>query len=174
MKFFLKIITLIFFTLFNNIVYANEKIAFINMNQILIDSNAGKIATKELQNNHKENNDKILKVEESLKKDEIDIISKKNIISKEDYEKKINDLRLKANDYRKKRSLLMKNLEQKRLKMTNNFLKEINPIIADYSAKNSISIIFEKKNILMGKTELDITNEILKLVDKKISKIKLD
>jgi len=68
----------------------------------------------------------------------------------------------------------MKNLEQKRLKMTNNFLKEINPIIADYSAKNSISIIFEKKNILMGKTELDITNEILKLVDKKISKIKLD
>jgi len=84
MKFFLKIITLIFFTLFNNIVYANEKIAFINMNQILIDSNAGKIATKELQNNHKENNDKILKVEESLKKDEIDIVSKKNIISKEE------------------------------------------------------------------------------------------
>ena len=174
MKFFLKIITLIFFTLFNNIVYANEKIAFINMNQILIDSNAGKIATKELQNNHKENNDKILKVEESLKKDEIDIISKKNIISKEDYEKKINDLRLKANDYRKKRSLLMKNLEQKRLKKTNNFLKKKNPIKADYSTKNSNSIIFEKKNILMGKTELDITNEILKLVDKKISKIKLD
>jgi len=138
MKFFLKIITLIFFTLFNNIVYANEKIAFINMNQILIDSKAGKIATKELQNNHKENNEKILKVEESLKKDEIDIISKKNILSKEEYEKKINDLRLKANDYRKKRSLLMKNLEQKRLKMTNNFLKEINPIINDYSAKNSI------------------------------------
>ena len=161
MKFFFKIITLFFFILFNHTVYANEKIAFINMNQILINSKAGKIATKDLQKNHKENNEKILKVEESLKKDEIDIISKKNILSKED-------------DYRKKRSLLMNSLEEKRSKMTSNFLEEINPIIADYSAKNSISIIFEKKNILMGKTELDITDEILKLVDEKISKIKLE
>ena len=144
------------------------------MNQILINSKAGKIATKDLQKNHKENNEKILKVEESLKKDEIDIISKKNILSKEEYEKKISDLRIKANDYRKKRSLLMNSLEEKRSKMTSNFLEEINPIIADYSAKNSISIIFEKKNILMGKTELDITDEILKLVDEKISKIKLE
>jgi outer membrane protein len=174
MKFFFKIITLFFFILFNHTVYANEKIAFINMNQILINSKAGKIATKDLQKNHKENNEKILKVEESLKKDEIDIISKKNILSKEEYEKKISDLRIKANDYRKKRSLLMNSLEEKRSKMTSNFLEEINPIIADYSAKNSISIIFEKKNILMGKTELDITDEILKLVDEKISKIKLD
>jgi|TARA_B110000438_G_scaffold294275_1_gene335440 outer membrane protein len=174
MKFFFKIITLFFFILFNHTVYANEKIAFINMNQILINSKAGKIATKDLQKNHKENNEKILKVEESLKKDEIDIISKKNILSKEEYEKKISDLRIKANDYRKKRSLLMNSLEEKRSKMTSNFLEEINPIIADYSAKNSISIIFEKKNILMGKTELDITDEILKLVDEKISKIKLE
>ena len=42
------------------------------------------------------------------------------------------------------------------------------------SEKNSISIIIDKKNVIIGKTTLDITNDILKIVDEKIGKIKLD
>ena len=68
----------------------------------------------------------------------------------------------------------MNDLNQKRTLMTNSFLKQIKPIIADYSTQNSISIIIEKKNIFMGKNDLDITDEVLKIVDAKISKIQLD
>ena len=35
-------------------------------------------------------------------------------------------------------------------------------------------MIIQKKNIIMGKTDLDITNEILKIVDKKINKLKVN
>ena len=35
-------------------------------------------------------------------------------------------------------------------------------------------LICKKKNIIMGKTDLDITDEILKIVDKKINKLKVN
>ena len=174
MKFFLKITTLVIFLIFCNIAYANEKIVFIDINKILKISKAGKNGTKQLEREHKLNNEKLKKTENELKKEEKDIISKKNILSKEEYEKKITELRKKADDYRKNRSKLMNDLTQKRALMTSSFLNQIKPIMADYSAKNSISIIIEKKNIFMGKNDLDITDEVLKIVDAKISTIQVD
>ena len=174
MKFFLKITTLVIFLIFYNIAYANEKIVFIDINKILKISKTGKNGTKQLERAHKLNNEKLKKTENELKNEEEDIISKKNILSKEEYEKKIIELRKKADDYRKNRSKLMNDLTQKRTLMTSSFLNQIKPIMADYSDKNSISIIIEKKNIFMGKNDLDITDEVLKIVDEKISKIQLD
>ena len=174
MKFFLKITTLVIFLIFCTVAYANEKIVFIDINKILKISKAGKNGNKQLERAHKLNNEKLKKTENELKKEEKDIISKKNILSKEEYEKKITELRKKADDYRKNRSKLMNDLTQKRALMTSSFLNQIKPIMADYSTKNSISIIIEKKNIFMGKNELDITDEVLKIVDTKISKIQLD
>ena len=52
-------------------------------------------------------------------------------------------------------------------------LKNINEIISEYSTKNSISMIVEKKSIIIGKSELNITNDILDLLNKKIKKIDL-
>ena len=53
-----------------------------------------------------------------------------------------------------------------------NYYDEI--ISEDYSKKNSIRIIVQKKNIVMGKKEDDITKDILELVNQKIKTIKLD
>ncbi len=47
-----------------------------------------------------------------------------------------------------------------------NFLKSINPLIQDYMKKNSIEIVLEKKQIFIGSSSLEITNDIIKLIDK--------
>ena len=52
-------------------------------------------------------------------------------------------------------------------------LKIINEILSEYSTKNKISLIMEKKNIVIGKTELDITKNILVLLNTKIKKVEL-
>jgi Skp family chaperone for outer membrane proteins len=49
----------------------------------------------------------------------------------------------------------------------------LTPILANYSAQNSISFIIPKKNIIIGKTELDLTNTILKLLDSKVKSIEI-
>ena len=53
-------------------------------------------------------------------------------------------------------------------------LKEVNPKLAEYSKKNKISIILQKKDIVLAITELDITDEIISLTDSKIKKINLN
>ena len=53
-------------------------------------------------------------------------------------------------------------------------LKDLSPILAEFSKENNISIIIDKKNIIVGKTELNITEKILNVLDSKIKKIKLN
>ena len=55
----------------------------------------------------------------------------------------------------------------------NKILKIINDILAKYSNENKISLIMEKKNIVIGKSELDITNDILSLLNAKIKKVEI-
>ena len=95
-------------------------------------------------------------------------------MKKEDFQKKINELRKKAQEYQKSRREKNNDLTKKRVSATSQLLKSLNPILAEYSSDKSISIVIQKKNIVLGKSELDITEDILKLLDKKISKIKLN
>ena len=49
----------------------------------------------------------------------------------------------------------------------------INPILTKFSDDNKISLILKKKDIIIGKSNLDITDKIIELVDKNIKKIKI-
>ena len=65
-------------------------------------------------------------------------------------------------------------LAQKKLEATTKILNVLNTILSEYSSKNSISLIIQKKNIVIGKSELDITKPILDLVNAKIKSVKLN
>ena len=64
-------------------------------------------------------------------------------------------------------------LKKLRDKAGNQILKILNEILAEYSAKNKVSLIIEKKNVIIGKSDLDITNNILKILNEKIKKVEL-
>ena len=53
-------------------------------------------------------------------------------------------------------------------------LEELTPILSNYAKKNLTSLILNKKDVIIGKTNLDITEQIIKTLDKKIQKIKLE
>ena len=170
-----SLLLLIFFIFFSKISLSHEKsIVYIDLNKIMNNSIAGKSITSQLENNHKKNISKFKNIEEELKKEEAEIISQKNVITKKEFEKKIIDLRDKANKFRKERNNNINNLNNQRLEATSKMITLVRPILSEFSDKNSISLIIDKKNIIIGKTVLDITDDILKIVDEKIDKIKLD
>ena len=170
-----SLLLLIFFIFFSKISLSHEKsVVYIDLNKIMNNSIAGKSITSQLENNHKKNISKFKNIEEELKKEEAEIISQKNVITKEEFEKKIIDLRGKAKKYRKERNDNINNLNNQRLNATEKMISLIRPILSEYSEKNSISLIIQKRNIIIGKTSLDITDDILKIVDEKIAKISLD
>ena len=108
-----------------------------------------------------------------LKSDEEKILAQQNILKKEDYEKKISELKNKFKSYQDKKNIKNKELNLLRNNAGNIILKNINEIMTEYSKNNSISLVIQKQSIIIGKTELDVTNDILELLNKKITKLEL-
>ena len=98
---------------------------------------------------------------------------KKNILEKSKFEEQVINLRNKILDFNKEKKIFSNNLNKKKLNGTNQILNTLNLILTDYATKNSISLILQKKNILLGENSIDITQDILKLLDNKIKKINL-
>ena len=140
----------------------------------MLKSKAGKSITVELEKLHKNNITTFKQKEKELKNKETSIVSQKNVLSNEEFEKKINSLRKEANEYRIQRRDLINSLTEKRVEAQNKLIKTLNPILADYSKKNSISMIIQKKNIIIGKSELEITDDILEILDKSLKTIDLN
>ena len=170
-KFFIS--SLVIFFIFNNTSNA-EKIVYIDMDKIMQLSKAGKIAIEKINNQKKKDVNKFRKIEEDLKAQEMDLINKKNVLSSEEFNKKIESLTKKINDYRKLRQDAIDSSTKNRLNASADFAKKIKPILAEFAGENNIDMVIQKKNIIMGKSNLDITNEILKIVDIKISNLKID
>ena len=172
----IKVLLLIFFFIFFSKVSISQenKTVYLDLNSIMANSIAGKSINSQLETNHKKNISNFEKIEKELKREEVEIISQKNAISKEEFEKKIIDLRGKAKKYRKERNDNINNLNNQRLNATEKMISLIRPILSEYSEKNSISLIIQKRSIVIGKTALDITDDILIIVDEKIAKISLD
>ena len=93
-------------------------------------------------------------------------------MSKEELDKKIKDFQKEIQDFRNKRAKFNREMTAKNLETTNKMVNEINKILTNYASENSISIVIQKKNIIIGKSELDITDNILKEFNSKIKSIK--
>ena len=147
--------------------YANN-IVYIDMNYILSNSVHGKSILGELENINKVNVKKLENKENILKNLEKDISNQQNILSKEELDKKINDLKNKILIFRKdkdKLSLEFNDLKNEKIK---DFMKKIEPIVSGYIKKNSINIVLDKKDVIIGTKDHDITFEILELVNNNI------
>ncbi len=171
-----KFVLILFFYLnfFNLSAFSNDKIVYLDIDFIMSNSKVGKYVNKKIEEIHKKNITSFKKMEDDLKEDESKIVKKRSVLSKEDFQKEISKLREEANKYRVLRKEKIDKITKQRLTATSKIIKELRPILAEYSDKNSISLIIEKKNIIIGKTELDITKEIIILLDEKIKKISID
>tara|TARA_B100000965_G_scaffold327117_1_gene289806 strand:+ start:2344 stop:2868 length:525 start_codon:yes stop_codon:yes gene_type:complete len=173
--YYIKFLTiLIFFFILQSTNLFAEKIVYLNIEKIMKESKAGKSIINEINETNKKNLKKFKKIEEELKNDEQDLIAKKNILNEEEFKKKFNLLKKKIDDYKSLRQGSIQDITIKRRNASAEFFKKINPILGKYASDNDISFILQKKNIIMGKTELDITDDILKIVDNEVSKIKFE
>ena len=163
-KFF--VLFILFFFKFN-FINASEKIAFLDLDFILNNSNLGKKIYIDLEAINNKNLSK-LKNEEKNIIEKREVINKtKNIASKEKLDNDIQKFNQEVENYKQKKNKMMKDFQKLKNTKLDNFLKNITPLIQDYMAENSIDILIEKKNIFIGKDSKDITNEIIKIINTK-------
>ena len=112
--------------------------------------------------------------EKKFKEKEKKLLAQKNIISEADFKNKVNELKSKIVKYNQNRNKMIEKFNKLKVENTNNLLKLINPILAKYSTDKKISIILQKKDLVIGKTELDITDEIIKIINNEIKEFKIN
>ena len=81
------------------------------------------------------------------------------------------DFRKKITNFRQERVSINNKFRDQKLKETNSLVTSLNNILANYAEKNSISLIIQKKNIVIGKSDLDITKDILEIFNSEVKSI---
>ena len=147
---------------------------YLDFKYILNESDAGKKANKTLQNQLNQGVKTLKDKEKKLQKEEKDIIQQKKLLSPEEYKKKITVLRTKVSSLQKERNSILESVSKKRRNARNQLLGALNPIVKNFMAEKNIKLVLDKKSILLGDENLDITKDIMVLLNKKMKSINLN
>ena len=159
---------LIFFIFFISINLTNSKeTAFIDIDYIIENSNIGKKVLININKLDKENIEKLKRNNKLLQELEINIKNKKNIISEEAFKKEVISYQSKIKEYKDDKNKIVKNFNDFKRKELENVFKIITPIINNYMEENSVSVLFDSKNIFMGLKKSNITEDILERINNK-------
>ena len=170
-NFLLSLICLIFLT--TNL-SAENKVAYIDLDKILVNTDSGKSLFKQLNDLEKIKLQSLQNEEKKLKEEENKILSTKNLLTQDEYIKNVNTFKKKIPIYQKKKKDIIDNLQKKRNTEVMRFLKMTNPLIESIMEKNSIDILIEKKNIFIAKSNTDITSIVIENINKNIKNFKIE
>tara|TARA_B110000259_G_scaffold116193_1_gene132258 strand:- start:21 stop:539 length:519 start_codon:yes stop_codon:yes gene_type:complete len=171
MRFFLPLF--LFFFIINSTAISEQRIVFVDMDRLVSISKPGSSIFNQLKDINNKNLIFLKNEEKEFKEKEKKLLAQKNIISETDFKIKVDQLKSQINNYNQNRNKMIEKFNKLKVENTNNLLKLINPILAKYSTEKKISIILQKKNLIIGKTELDITDEIIKIIDSEIKEFKI-
>jgi len=148
----------------------SQNVVYANLNEIIKSSNVG----SKIIDHYSKINEKLIKdikiKEKEIKEKEKLLISQKNILQPEEYTNKLNSLKKEINIFNNQSNEQLKNLKNEKESKTRNFMSQINLILKEFAEQNKIDIILNSNQILIGKSNIDVTDEILTIVNKNIKK----
>tara|TARA_B100000579_G_scaffold360660_1_gene317993 strand:- start:138 stop:662 length:525 start_codon:yes stop_codon:yes gene_type:complete len=167
----MKFIIFLYLIIFTTNIYANE-IVFIDLNKIMNESIVGKYINNQIDIEKNKILEDFKKTEEKLKENENQILSQKNLLKSDEFDKKVIKLKNDVANYNNQRKIILAKFKEKQNKVSQEVIVKINIILSEYMKDKSISLIIRKKDIIVAKKNLDITNEIIDLLNNKVKEIK--
>ncbi len=158
-------IFLIFFSSFSKS-YSEDKIVFLDVEFAVNNSNIGQKILNNLNETRKNEINKLKKIEEELKGKDKEINNVKNIISKEELDKKIKEFKKDIEKFNLRKNEIQKKFVKDKNNKLDELFKKINPLIIEYMDDNSIDMIIGKNSVYLSKSNLDITKNIIELINK--------
>ena len=157
-KIFTILIVMLSFITFS---YSQDKIVYLDLDKVVSNTKAGKSIIDKLEKSKQAALQKFEKKEDEIKK-------QKNIISEDEFKKKLVEFRKEVARFSQDRKKLINEFNQKKKIEFDEFFKKISPIIENYVTEKNIDILLDKKNIFIASKEKNITQEIIKIIDSKI------
>ena len=138
-----------------------------------MNSDAGKKINDQIKDKREKINEEFLTYKKIIEEEQTKLSNQKNILSNEELRSKALDLEKKAKEYNAIISKKNNELNVFKDKVTREFYINLTKIMQDYALSNSVEMILKKEDILIGKNNLDITKEIMKLFNKNVKVIKI-
>ena len=151
----------------------SQNLAYANLDKIIKSSNAGEKIIKHYSKLKKDIVEDFKKKEQIIRDKELKLISQKNILEKNEYTKKINSLNEEIKNLNLTTNNSIKKLNEASEKTTKEFLDNINILLKQFAEKKNIDIIFSSNQILIGKSNIDVTEQILILVNENIKNFEI-
>lgn len=143
----------------------SQVISTIDIDYIFKNSNQGKKILQKYQKKNQTLNNEVEQINKKFLEKEKILLSKKNILSEEEFLKETNLFKDEIKNYNLKTKKIVDELRKNKEDEYSNFIKTMNNVLIEYSKKNEIDILIDKKNILITKTQHDITEKILKILN---------
>ncbi len=147
---------------------AEQNVAFADIDLIIKNTNVGKATLDKINKANNLNIEKLKSFEKEIKTEEDKINKKKNLISNEEFQKEINKLRIKLNEFNTNKDIMSNSFKIMKSKELENLFKVINPVIQNYMNANSVQILLNSKNIFMGKKEIDLTQQLIDEINNQV------
>ena len=151
----------------------SQNIVYANLEYLVQNSIAGKKIINHFDKLNQKlsneiNNDKkiILEKEKSL-------ISKKNILDEEEFTSEVKKLRNELISINNANKEKLNNINDDKDEVSKSFMSQINIILKEFAETNNIDIVISSKQMLIGKSSLDVTDDLMEIIDKKIKKFEI-
>ena len=168
-----KLLILVFFFFINNNLFASNNIVYLDVQFIINNSDLGKFYKSKLKIVEQEKKNNLIKKKKIINDLENEINNKKNILKKAEINNKVSELNKYIKDYQLDIQEMNSILSNEKKTYSKKILDLLNPILTNYVENNNITLVVEKKTVLIGKKNLDITVDILEIINLETKKKKL-
>ena len=155
---------------------ADMRIAVIRMDAVQTDADALKSLRSQKDNYEKKLRDELTKEQKALEKEKAEIEKSQDVLSPDALQRRVVD-------YQKRVTALQRNLAERAQSVEESYQKSLaelqekhlDPVIEGIIAKKKLSLVIDGRFARTGKdiANLDITDEVVKALNKKVSSVKM-
>ena len=154
--------------------YAQTNIAVVDIQSLLRDSKAAKNIRSQLEDMRGDYQKEFSKYEKELKDAEQELVKQRSVLSPEAFADRREDFEQQLVDTQKLVQKRKRALDSAFNKALGKLRDEILNIVADVAEKENYDLVMSKQNVVLGKKRIDMTEQVLSRLNKKIKKIKVN
>ncbi len=153
--------------------YPDTNVGVVDLNYILSESDAAVDATKQIENIARQIEDEIKNTDQSLIDEQNELIESQPIMAPAAFDEKRKEYESKVQNYNVTRQEKLMSIDRLVAESRNEVLNALKPILEEISNDNGITVLLEKNSVLLNADNMDITEEALKKLNKKLPSIEV-
>ena len=151
--------------------YPNTSIGVLDLNLVLTDAKAAVKAADDIDKIAKDIETEIRLSDENMVSEQNKLIEAQSIMAPEAFEKKRTEYEKSVQNYNISRQEKLISIEKLIEKSRNDILEKLKPILEEIAEDKGITILLEKGTVLLNAETMDITNEVIKKLNKALPEI---